>query len=68
MPFAMTSLRLVQEGDQFGDWEPHAEWMPYQKSVAKGEIPPTLHAMPPVDDAHVASGSSLFSDPSKKAP
>jgi hypothetical protein len=21
-----------------------AEWMPYQKSVASGEIPPTLHA------------------------
>jgi hypothetical protein len=46
MPFAMRSLRLVQEGDAVADDEPHAAWMPYQKAVAKGEIPPTLHATP----------------------
>jgi hypothetical protein len=25
---------------------PRAEWMPYQTQVAKGQIPPTLHAVP----------------------
>ena len=46
MPFAVTSLRLAQEGDIIGDGEVHAAWMPYQKAVAKGEIQPTLHATP----------------------
>jgi len=25
----------------------YCEWMPYQKAVAAGEIPPVLHATPP---------------------
>ena len=42
-PFAETSLTLIQT-----DTEPvpekYASWMPYQKAVAAGEIPPVLHA------------------------
>lgn len=34
---------LVQEGDPEPDGQ-FCHWMPYQKAVAKGEIPPTLHA------------------------
>lgn len=37
------NVLLVQEGDTIPD-SSYCEWMPYQKSVAKGEIPPTLHA------------------------
>jgi len=46
MPFAMHNLTLVQEEDDEPEDGPYAEWMPYQKAVAKGEIPPTLHATP----------------------
>jgi hypothetical protein len=44
LPFAMTSLLLVQEGDLIPEGGPYAEWMAYQKQVAKGEIPAVLHA------------------------
>jgi hypothetical protein len=46
MPFAITSLRLMQEGDVADGGEVHAEWMQYQKDTASGKIPPTLHATP----------------------
>lgn len=46
LPFAMKSLRLVQEGDLIPDDVPHAQWMQYQKDTASGKIPPTLHATP----------------------
>lgn len=39
----LTGITLVQDGDA-RPAEYLAEWMPYQKSVAKGEIAPTLHA------------------------
>jgi hypothetical protein len=44
-PFADTSVMLHQDEESYGNpgggaW---ASWMPYQKSVASGEIPPTLH-------------------------
>ena len=38
-----TSVPLVQEGEpKPGGY--FCEWMPYQKKVAAGEIPPVLHA------------------------
>lgn len=36
-------VQLRQDGDVVTG-ECYCEWMPYQKSVAKGEIAPTLHA------------------------
>jgi hypothetical protein len=38
------SVTLVQDGDEKPSGA-YAEWMPYQKAVAKGEIAPTLHAV-----------------------
>jgi hypothetical protein len=46
MPFAMHGLVLWQEGDKEIHDLPYAAWMPYQTAVAKGEIPPVLHADP----------------------
>lgn len=45
VPFTRTSFPLAQDDERL-DGE-HAYWMPYQKAVAKGEIPPVLHAEPP---------------------
>ena len=44
-PFRLTSLLLVQpeDGKAHGC---RAEWMPYQKAVANGEIPAVQHATP----------------------
>lgn len=57
-----TSVPLLQEGDpQPADGAPYCQWMPYQQGMAKGDRP----APPPATDAHVAAGSSLFSDPAK---
>lgn len=36
---------LCQEGNE-APANGYAEWMPYQKQVASGQIPPTLHAKP----------------------
>jgi hypothetical protein len=43
--FVLHSLPLRQDGDPDSDVV-HAEWMPYQKAVARGEIPPVQHAPP----------------------
>lgn len=43
VPFARTSLALLQDGDAIPGSD-YAEWMPYQKKVAAGAIEPTLHA------------------------
>ncbi len=48
VPYARTAVYLLQEGNHA--FRPFAEWMPYQKAVAKGEIPPTLHVEVPVVD------------------
>jgi hypothetical protein len=59
-PFARTSIKLRQDGDPEAapfpvrGVEAYAEWMPYQKQVASGAIPPTLHAQP--DKAATAKG------------
>jgi len=39
-----TSVRLLQDGEPTLVGEECCEWMPYQKSVAKGETAPNLHA------------------------
>lgn len=39
-------VRLVQENEVPPPADSYCEWMPYQKSIAKGEIKPTLHAIP----------------------
>lgn len=44
MPFVIHELRLVQEGEAFPDHGAYAEWMPYQKAVAKGETEAVKHA------------------------
>lgn len=43
---AATSVTLVQDGDEYPEQGGFCEWMPYQKQVAAGTIPPTLHATP----------------------
>jgi hypothetical protein len=45
-PHARRTVRLLQDDDAKPDNEAFAVWMPYQKAVAKGEIPPTIHARP----------------------
>jgi hypothetical protein len=48
-PHVMTSVPLVQEGEEppaWSDW--WCEWMPYQKQVAAGAVQPTQHATPEV--------------------
>ena len=42
-PFKLTSLALVQDDEPKPEGN-FACWMPYQKAVAKGQIPPVLHA------------------------
>lgn len=41
--FGETSVELLQD-DSPKPLHQHCCWMPYQKAVAAGEIPPTLHA------------------------
>jgi hypothetical protein len=43
---SMTGVPLIQEGEKAPENGYFAEWMPYQKSVAKGETAPVLHAQP----------------------
>lgn len=43
---ARTSVYLIQD-DAAKPAGFYCEWMPYQKAVAKGEIPPAVHATPP---------------------
>lgn len=43
---SMTEVPLIQEGDTPPEDGFFAEWMPYQKSVAKGETAPVLRATP----------------------
>src|ERR1700756_409916 len=49
-PFGVSNVPLVQEGEESPgtDGAGFAEWMPYQLAVARGEIPPVLHAQPPI--------------------
>lgn len=44
LPFSATSIQLLQDQDVPATQSYYAEWMPYQKQVASGEIPATLHA------------------------
>jgi len=46
LPFALHPVVVVQEGETPPEDTVYAEWMPYQNKVAKGEIPPVLHAEP----------------------
>lgn len=59
---ARAHVRLVQEGDSTPPTtgSAYATWMPFQIGQARKHEP-----APPADDAHVAVGSSLFSDPTK---
>ena len=41
--FAATSVLLLQDDEPRDPGQDCACWMPYQKSVASGEIPVTLH-------------------------
>jgi hypothetical protein len=43
---SMTEVPLIQEEETPPQDGYYAEWMPYQKSVAKGETGPVLHAQP----------------------
>jgi len=58
LPFAMHFLKLIQDDESPPADGPYAEWMPYQKSVAKGEIPPVLHAEPAKIETPVTPGDS----------
>ncbi len=47
-----TSVRLIQDEKITPEiQDPFCTWMPYQKSVAAGEILPTLHATPGIPEA-----------------
>lgn len=48
---SMTDVPLIQEGETPPGNGYYAEWMPYQKSVAKGEIAPVLHESPKSADS-----------------
>lgn len=39
-----TSVTLLQDDDAKPEYGRFCSWMPYQKAVAAGEIPPVLHA------------------------
>lgn len=43
---SMEGVPMIQEGDESPENGYYAEWMPYQKSVSKGETAPVLHAQP----------------------
>lgn len=45
-PHRRTSVVLLQDDDPKPEGGRFCAWMPYQKSVAKGEIAPNLHAQP----------------------
>ena len=45
---SMTDVPLIQEGDTAPKDGYFAQWMDYQKSVAKGDTAPVLHANPAV--------------------
>ena len=42
---AVQGVRVIQDGELPEEGTAFVQWMPYQKAVAKGEIPPTLHAV-----------------------
>lgn len=49
VPRSEASVLLVQENEENPQAD-YACWMPYQKQVASGQIPPTFHAdQPPTD-------------------
>jgi hypothetical protein len=39
------SVPLIQDGEPIPDHD-YCCWMPYQKAVASGQIPPTIHEQP----------------------
>jgi len=53
--FSLHSVRLQDDGDPEDIQSVHAEWMPYQKAVARGEIAPTKHATPDTDNKAVSA-------------
>lgn len=42
-----TSVPLVQDGEPKPEDKSFAAWMPYQKQVASGALPPAVHVPPP---------------------
>jgi len=42
----VVNVHLVQDGEDIPESGTYCQWMPYQISVARGEIPPVLHAQP----------------------
>jgi hypothetical protein len=45
------SVPLIQDGETPPENGFYCEWMPYQKAVASGSIPPVLHAAPNVQES-----------------
>jgi len=45
-PHPVVNVHLVQDGEDIPESGTYCQWMPYQISVARGEIPPVLHAQP----------------------
>lgn len=62
MPFAAHCVPLIQDEDKAPEDSIYAEWMPYQKKVAAGEIEPTLHAQPKEDPGMTSAGRPLICD------
>lgn len=55
-PHGRTNVLLIQEDNEIPAGGHYCEWMPYQKDVAAGKIPPVLHATPP-------GGTTITSSP-----
>jgi len=55
VPFAVTSVKLVQDGETPPESGAYCEWMAYQKSVASGGAQPALHAQPIAQSAEWAA-------------
>jgi hypothetical protein len=65
---SMESVPLIQEGDTAPVNGFFAEWMQYQKAVAKGETAPVLHATPIASAATpVPHATPAFVPPQKSA-
>jgi hypothetical protein len=43
--YSKRKVRLIQDDDPTPESD-YCAWMPYQKAVAAGTLPPTLHAVP----------------------
>lgn len=70
--YSRTSVPLIQDGEPAPERGFYCEWMPYQKQVAAGQIPPVLHALEPGASAGTGGPTSsswpLITNPGQMVP